>query len=189
MHKSTTQSNLLSGRLKIHRSNTSKRFSFDFANVANTETAQMGLLHELDRLNKRIMPKRKFATSPEPVEGTRFFRNYKRKLFLAEKSKPRVSSPLSPISDRSKFVTSLDLLKNLKSLTSGMLAMRSEKYKQSEEEAKKMLVSEEVIQQNGYLNKRYIKRLNQVVSASMPSSPNKRSPSKTVRLKISPFVL
>mmetsp|Transcript_10672 Transcript_10672/g.20766 ORF Transcript_10672/g.20766 Transcript_10672/m.20766 type:complete len:168 (-) Transcript_10672:592-1095(-) len=135
---------------------------------------QVGLVQEIERLNKKIMPRRSNLPSPEPSDGTKFFRNYERKLFMAEKARPKIGSPLSPSSSRKNFVTSADLLKNLRGLSTGMLTTRGEQFKRTEVEMKRLLIQDGIMKQNGYLNKRYIRRLNQVVSASMPSSPSKK---------------
>lgn len=200
MKRSSSQLTLLKNRAKLRRSNTLKRLSSDFALVAKQQTTQVGLLQEMERLNKKIKPRRSAIPSPEPTEGGRFFRSCEKKPYMAELPRQKVSSPQVT---RKKFVSSMELLISLKGLQTGMLTTSGEQFKRTEKQTKRLLISDGIMQQNGYLNKEYIRRLNQLISASMPSSPRQKTatpstfrssvPSspkhKTFRDKVSAFEL
>jgi hypothetical protein len=129
----------------------------------------------MQRLNKKLQPRQSSRPTTDASGGKKFFRSYNCKLSLAEKPRPKVSSPVTPQTAYKRFVSSTDLLKNLIGLSSGMLTTRGEAFTSSDK-AKRLLITDGVMQRNGYLNRPFIQRLSQLVSGSSPpskgSSPN-----------------
>jgi hypothetical protein len=139
---------------------------------------------EFERLNRRINPKKSVKPRQEFSESGRFLRKLHRKLYLAEEAKPKINSAVSsPQHLQPKFVPSLVLIKSLKGFSSGNVSAPKANLAHSEDKLKKLLISDGLMHDNGFLNKRYIMRLSQLISTSTASSPAKAATTPSLKRK------
>lgn len=153
--------------------------------------SQVGMLQELVRLNKRIKPRGNTVAYSPQTQDVKFFRNSGQKQYKAQLTRSKVSSPTGPIAMHRKFFSSTQLLNGVKGLSVGLLNLRGmEQLKLSANETKRLLISDGLMRKSGDFNRRYIRRLSDVISTSTHMSPRKKGNTpKTDRIKISAFGL